>query len=83
MLHLEQTNILPHIHSHTLRHCYATHLLDVVTDIRYIQELLGHAAIRTTMIYTPITNKKISNIMSPLDQLMNKSNNNNKEKSGS
>ncbi|MBK6665533.1 MAG: tyrosine-type recombinase/integrase [Saprospiraceae bacterium] len=57
---------------HTIRHCYATHLLDGGTDIRYIQELLGHANITTTLIYTHVTNHSINKIQSPLDRLMSK-----------
>lgn len=51
---------------HSLRHSFATHLLENGTDIRYIQELLGHANIRTTQIYTKVTNPSIRNIKSPL-----------------
>ncbi len=54
---------------HTLRHSYATHLLEAGTDIRFIQELLGHNSIRTTQIYTHIANSKITKIKSPLDDL--------------
>ncbi len=54
---------------HTLRHCYATHLLDNGTDVRLIQELLGHKDIKTTLIYTHITNQTMNNIQSPLDRL--------------
>ncbi len=54
---------------HTLRHCFATHLLDNGTDIRFIQELLGHKDIKTTLIYTHVTTRNIGNIGSPLDRL--------------
>jgi len=54
---------------HMLRHSFATHLLEQGTDIRYIQKLLGHSDLRTTEIYTKVSNKNLSNIKSPLDNL--------------
>jgi integrase/recombinase XerD len=54
---------------HWLRHSYATHLLESGTDLRYIQELLGHNSSRTTEIYTHVSNKSIQQIKSPFDDL--------------
>lgn len=57
---------------HSLRHSFATHLLEGGIDLRYIQELLGHESSKTTEIYTHVTEKSISNIQSPLDMMLKK-----------
>ena len=65
----EKAGIKKNITLHGLRHSYATHLLEAGTDLRYIQELLGHKSSRTTEIYTHVTEKSIQKIRTPFDDL--------------
>ena len=57
----------PEVSPHTLRHCFATHLLEDGVDIRVIQQLMGHKDIRTTMVYLRVSTRTISRTASPLD----------------
>lgn len=66
---LKLAGIKKPVNLHMLRHSYATHLLEAGTDLRYIQELLGHKSSKTTEIYTHVSQKSLSKIISPLDKL--------------
>ncbi len=66
---LEKTGIKKPVTLHWLRHSYATHLLESGTDLRYIQELLGHKSSKTTEIYTHVSTHSIKKIKSPFDDL--------------
>jgi integrase/recombinase XerD len=65
---LKKTKIKKDATFHSLRHSFATHLLENGVSIRYVQKLLGHSSIKTTQAYTKVTNPKLKNIKSPLDK---------------
>ena len=65
----EKTGINKRVTPHTLRHSFATHLLEQGTDIRIIQSLLGHSSLNTTQIYTHVSTEQIKKIENPLDKL--------------
>ncbi len=75
---VEQTRrragIRKYFSAHTLRHSFATHLLENGTDLRYIQELLGHRSSKTTEVYTHVTKRDIVRITSPLDSISSPTN---------
>jgi site-specific recombinase XerD len=66
---VRKVKIAKRVTVHTLRHSFATHLLENGTDLRYIQSLLGHGSSKTTEVYTHVTSKAFKGIKSPLDDL--------------
>ena len=67
----KKAGIKKDVHCHTLRHSFATHLLEDGTDIRFIQQLLGHSSISTTELYTHVSSESLKKIKSPIDNLKN------------
>ncbi|MBW1860256.1 MAG: tyrosine-type recombinase/integrase [Deltaproteobacteria bacterium] len=67
---VKKVEIKKKVSMHALRHSFATHLLEHGTDIRFVQVLLGHASIRSTMRYTHVSNAALSRIESPWDRLL-------------
>jgi integrase/recombinase XerD len=68
----EKAGISKTVGIHSLRHSFATHLLDKGTDIKYIKDILGHFNIRTTERYLHVSKKQLVNIISPFDDLWKK-----------
>ena len=64
-----KARILKNVHPHTLRHSFATHLIENGYDLGSVQSLLGHASTETTMRYVHMANPKLTNVRSPLDDL--------------
>jgi integron integrase len=71
---VDRARITKRVSCHTFRHCFATHLLENGVNIRVVQELMGHADVKTTEIYTHVMQKNLTAVISPLDHLMGKGN---------
>jgi integron integrase len=67
---VDRAGLTKRVSCHTFRHCFATHLLENGVNIRVVQELMGHADVKTTEIYTHVMQKDVSAVVSPLDHLM-------------
>lgn len=65
----DRAGITKRVSCHTFRHCFATHLLENGVNIRVVQELMGHAEVKTTEIYTHVMEKDLTAVVSPLDRL--------------
>lgn len=65
----QKAGLRPDICTHTLRHSFATHLLEHGTELPYIQEMLGHRCVKTTMLYTRVSPRALRKVISPLDRL--------------
>lgn len=65
-----RAGLKPRVNPHMLRHSFATHLLERGTNLRYIQEMLGHQSVKTTMLYTRVSRKALGKVVSPLDHLV-------------
>lgn len=65
----KRAKVTKQVTTHTLRHSFATHLLETGTDIRVIQVMLGHSSIRTTAHYAQVSPKQLARVKSPLDML--------------
>ncbi|MDB0037808.1 tyrosine-type recombinase/integrase, partial [bacterium] len=66
---IRKSKIIKPVTLHTLRHSYATHLLEGGVNLRYIQEVLGHSSSKTTQIYTHVSSEDFKKITSPLEKL--------------